>query len=112
MQLPRERLKFRLASLNEAPGQFPHIRVRTLVRSAMREQDSTFANQRADNDLMHSTIRARTSDTGRGVRPHLSHPQPTFQASRFWTRNTSGSAQATQTGTTPPRTPRWTAFMP
>lgn len=28
----------------------------------MREQDSTFTNQRADNDLMHSRIKAPTSD--------------------------------------------------
>ena len=28
----------------------------------MHEQDSTFTNQRADNDLMHSRIKARTSD--------------------------------------------------
>ena len=62
MQLPRERAQFRLASLDDPTGQVPHVRVGTLVRAPMHEKDSIFTYQRADDDPVHSSTRAWTSD--------------------------------------------------
>ena len=51
--LPRERSQLCLACLDVSTGQIPHTRVCAAVRTPVDEQDSTFANQRRDNDLVH-----------------------------------------------------------
>ena len=62
VQFPRQRAQFGLAKLNDSTRQVPHVRVGTLLRTPVYEEDATFTNQRADNDLVHSRIKAWTSD--------------------------------------------------
>ena len=55
-------------------GQIPHIRVRATVRTPVDEKDSTFANQRPDDYLVHGsdssmTIRPRTSGAAANPAP-------------------------------------------
>src|SRR5688572_8929716 len=53
MHLPGERSQLCLACIDVSAGQIPHVRVDMAVRTSVDEQDSTFANQRRDNDLRH-----------------------------------------------------------
>lgn len=52
VQLPRERLELRLASLHMTTGQVPHPGMGETAGAAMHEQDPALADQRADDDLM------------------------------------------------------------
>jgi hypothetical protein len=54
-QLPGERSQLRLASLDVSAGQIPHTRVCATLRTPVDEKDSTFANQRRDNYLVHGS---------------------------------------------------------
>lgn len=62
VEFPREGVQLRLASLDDSTGQVPQVWARTLDRTPMHEEDATVTNQRANNDIDHSRMRARTSD--------------------------------------------------
>jgi hypothetical protein len=65
VQLSLERAQLRLAGLQVATGQVPHVREGAAVWTAMHEQGSTITNQRAADDPMHGRSEPRTSDRGR-----------------------------------------------
>ncbi len=65
LQFPRECAQLRLASLDVTTGRVPHVRVDTLVRPPMCEEDSTFTDQRAHHDLVHPPRQAQPSDNRR-----------------------------------------------
>lgn len=62
VQLARKRVQFRLVSLYKPTWQVPHVRVGTLVRPPMHEQNPASRDERADDDLMHPATKPRSSD--------------------------------------------------